>query len=58
MLQVRLPLRELLFKSCTERADACLHYQPRGRISSFNHSEIYGAIKSAWCARCRKTRLP
>ena len=46
--QVRLPLRELLFKSCTERSDACLHYTPRGQISNYKHSEIYDAIKSAW----------
>lgn len=47
-LQVRLPLRELLYKSCMERSQKCLHYAPRGRISQFNQSEIYGNIKSAW----------
>ncbi len=47
--QVRLPLRELLYKSCMERSQKCLHYAPRGRISQFNQSEIYGNIKSAWC---------
>mmetsp|Transcript_3023 Transcript_3023/g.8820 ORF Transcript_3023/g.8820 Transcript_3023/m.8820 type:complete len:679 (+) Transcript_3023:373-2409(+) len=47
-LKVRLPLRELLYKSCMERSQKCLHYAPRGRISQFNQSEIYGNIKSAW----------
>ena len=46
--QVRLPLRELLYKSCMERSSSCLHYNPRGRISQFNQSEIYSVIKSAW----------
>lgn len=47
-LKVRLPLRELLYKSCMERSDRCLHYEPRGKISQYNQSEIYSNVKSAW----------